>query len=91
MYITNSFGKHSKKAIQLVDYILLPIGSTILVLALVLTFSPRQKRNTNMPIDQENLQALAEWNRVSYQELHQATNGFSDSKLLGVGSFGSVY
>ncbi|XWS10105.1 hypothetical protein CRYUN_Cryun39dG0047200 [Craigia yunnanensis] len=43
-----------------------------------------------MPTNEENLQALAEWRRVSYQE-HQATNGFSDSKLLGVGSFGSVY
>ncbi|XWS10443.1 hypothetical protein CRYUN_Cryun39dG0078800 [Craigia yunnanensis] len=44
-----------------------------------------------MPTNQENLQALAEWRRVSYQELHQATNGFSGSKLLGVGSFGLVY
>ncbi|XWS10108.1 hypothetical protein CRYUN_Cryun39dG0047500 [Craigia yunnanensis] len=87
----NSFGKHSRKAIQLVEYILLPIGSIILVLALVLIFSRRRKRNTNMPADQENLQALAEWRRVSYQELHRATNGFSDSKLLGTGSFGSVY
>ncbi|XWS10106.1 hypothetical protein CRYUN_Cryun39dG0047300 [Craigia yunnanensis] len=87
----NSFGKHSRKAIQLVKYILLPIGSTILVLALVLIFSRRRKMNKNMPTDQENVQELAEWRRVSYQELHQATNGFSDSKLLGVGSFGSVY
>ncbi|XWS10107.1 hypothetical protein CRYUN_Cryun39dG0047400 [Craigia yunnanensis] len=47
--------------------------------------------NKNMPTDEENLQALAEWRRVSYQELHQATNGFSDSKLFGVESFGSIY
>ncbi|XWS10440.1 hypothetical protein CRYUN_Cryun39dG0078500 [Craigia yunnanensis] len=44
-----------------------------------------------MPTYQENLQALAEWRRVSYQELHLATNGFSYSKLIGVWSFGSVY
>ncbi|CAI0540128.1 unnamed protein product [Linum tenue] len=29
--------------------------------------------------------------RVSYQSLHKATNGFSTTNLIGVGSFGSVY
>ncbi|KAK4278272.1 hypothetical protein QN277_016138 [Acacia crassicarpa] len=29
--------------------------------------------------------------RVSYKELQDATNGFSSSNLVGVGSFGSVY
>ncbi|KAK7300539.1 hypothetical protein RJT34_11385 [Clitoria ternatea] len=29
--------------------------------------------------------------RVSYGELHEATNGFSSSNLIGTGSFGSVY
>ncbi|PON32511.1 Serine/threonine protein kinase [Parasponia andersonii] len=29
--------------------------------------------------------------KVSYQRLHQATNGFSQSMLIGTGAFGSVY
>ncbi|MED6141167.1 hypothetical protein PIB30_100640, partial [Stylosanthes scabra] len=29
--------------------------------------------------------------KVSYGELHQATNGFSSSNLLGTGNFGTVY
>ncbi|CAL5412461.1 unnamed protein product [Camellia sinensis] len=29
--------------------------------------------------------------RITYQQLFQATNGFSESNLLGMGSFGSVY
>ena len=28
--------------------------------------------------------------RISYQELHIETNGFSEANLLGTGSFGSV-
>ncbi|WRX28126.1 Protein kinase domain - like 10, partial [Theobroma cacao] len=33
----------------------------------------------------------AQWRRILYQELHQATNSFCESKLLGAGSFGLVY
>ncbi|RDX98939.1 putative LRR receptor-like serine/threonine-protein kinase, partial [Mucuna pruriens] len=29
--------------------------------------------------------------KISYGELHEATNGFSSSNLIGAGSFGSVY
>eukprot|EP00253_Pinus_taeda_P028950 PITA_28950 len=29
--------------------------------------------------------------RISYQELHMATNGFSQANLLGTSSFGSIY
>ena len=32
-----------------------------------------------------------EHKRISYQELHVATNGFSKANLLGTGSFGLVY
>ncbi|XVF78268.1 hypothetical protein PTKIN_Ptkin14bG0117900 [Pterospermum kingtungense] len=66
------------------------VGSAILV-AVVFIFSRRRKTNSNLPNDQGNLRATAEWRRVSFQQLYQATDGFSDSKLLGAGSFGSVY
>ncbi|TYI96175.1 hypothetical protein E1A91_D01G052600v1 [Gossypium mustelinum] len=34
---------------------------------------------------------LGTWRRFSYHELHQATDGFNDSRLLGNGSYGSVF
>ncbi|PPD85265.1 hypothetical protein GOBAR_DD17815 [Gossypium barbadense] len=49
-----------------------------------------QNSKAELPI-QENLPPLPEWRRISYHDLAQAADGFSQSNLLGVGSFGSVY
>ncbi|XP_022876693.1 probable LRR receptor-like serine/threonine-protein kinase At3g47570 [Olea europaea var. sylvestris] len=35
--------------------------------------------------------SVIEWRRISYRELWDATNGFSESKILESGSFGTVY
>ncbi|KAE8678101.1 putative Leucine-rich repeat protein kinase family protein [Hibiscus syriacus] len=81
----------SNKATKLLLCILLPTGSTLLILALISLVLRWRKRKAKLPIDGGNSDALAEWRRIPYHELHQATNGFCESKLLGVGSFGSVY
>eukprot|EP00253_Pinus_taeda_P029017 PITA_29017 len=44
----------------------------------------------NFDSSQAILQRL-EHKRISYQELHIATNGFAETNLLGTGNFGSVY
>ena len=57
-----------------------------MVLSLLLIFSLRKKRKENTSSDSGNLLL-----NLSYQSLLNATQGFSSTNLIGVGSFGSVY
>jgi LRR receptor-like serine/threonine-protein kinase FLS2 len=75
---------------RILKYVLPTIGSTVLVIALVLIWTRCRKRNTKIPVEEKSL-PLATWRRISQQELLQATEGFSVSNLVGRGSFGSVY
>ncbi|XP_059627516.1 probable LRR receptor-like serine/threonine-protein kinase At3g47570 [Cornus florida] len=61
------------------------LGLTLLLCILFLCCC-KKKRVTP---SSENL--ASSFFKVSYQSLHRATNGFSGSNLVGVGSFGSVY
>ena len=73
----------------LLKYILPEIASTLL-LAFIFVWTRCRKRNAVLLTQAESL-PLATWRRISYQEIFQATNGFSGGNLLGSGSFGSVY
>ncbi|RHN41095.1 putative protein kinase RLK-Pelle-LRR-XII-1 family [Medicago truncatula] len=65
------------------------VVSTFLVVACIICFRLKRKR---IKITLERgLSALGALRRISYYELLQATNGFNERKLLGRGSFGSVY
>ncbi|CAI0396745.1 unnamed protein product [Linum tenue] len=50
---------------------------------LIFWYKKRGKRDT-LPVDDSQL-------LLSYHDLHKATDGFSATNLIGVGSFGSVY
>ncbi|GLJ20570.1 hypothetical protein SUGI_0374320 [Cryptomeria japonica] len=62
------------------------IGITIFILSSIL-FLLFYKRHIN----QDSLELNTGLARISYEELEDATSGFSQTNLLGVGSFGSVY
>jgi LRR receptor-like serine/threonine-protein kinase FLS2 len=74
----------------MLKYVLPTIGLTLIVVALVIVWTRRQKKNAKLPVEVNSL-PLATWRRISQQELLQATKGFNTSNLLGTGSFGSVY
>eukprot|EP00253_Pinus_taeda_P007242 PITA_07242 len=84
----------------LVKRLILPLSgvAAFILCCLLLGFLWKRKGsfwNRNMPVQnidssQAILQRL-EHKRISYQELHIATNGFAEANLLGTGNFGSVY
>ncbi|XVE68591.1 hypothetical protein DITRI_Ditri09bG0080600 [Diplodiscus trichospermus] len=87
---TNSY-KRSNKTAKLLEYILPAVFSTtVLILIVIIIFLRSRKRKASLP-SRGNILPLATWRRLSYQELQQATDGFCENNLLGVGSFGSVY
>ncbi|KAK9989804.1 hypothetical protein SO802_030043 [Lithocarpus litseifolius] len=85
---TSNVGQSTTAVI--VRYILPAMIPTILALFLTFALLRRQKRDAKHN-GQGDLLTLATWRRITYLELEQATDGFSESNLVGKGSFGSVY
>ncbi|XP_056166376.1 receptor kinase-like protein Xa21 [Syzygium oleosum] len=84
-------GKKSSrdKPLQLL-LIMLPIVSTVLLVLVICLLRMCGDTSKKAPVSVENLLGIDHM-MISYQELRSATNNFSESNLLGVGSFSSVY
>ena len=76
--------------IVIVRYLLPAMIATILALFIIFALIRNRKRDAKQK-GQGDLLPLATWRRITYQELEQATDGFSESNLVGKGSFGSVF
>ncbi|XP_050907945.1 probable LRR receptor-like serine/threonine-protein kinase At3g47570 [Lathyrus oleraceus] len=69
-------------------FVVVGVTSLLLVLSIFLTIYWMRKRNQKQSFDSPRIDQL---DKVSYRDLHQGTDGFSVTNLIGSGSFGSVY
>ncbi|XP_059307998.1 receptor kinase-like protein Xa21 [Lycium ferocissimum] len=83
-----SLNRRSKrKKLLLIVFPLL--GTAVIIVFITLAFVwMRCRREGNVPVQAD---LLATRGRISYYEIVQATNAFSESNFIGSGSFGSVY
>ncbi|RHN73596.1 putative protein kinase RLK-Pelle-LRR-XII-1 family [Medicago truncatula] len=80
--------KHAKQHKFRLIAVIVSVVSFILILSFIITIYMMRKRNQKRSFDSPTIDQLA---KVSYQELHVGTDGFSDRNMIGSGSFGSVY
>ncbi|XP_047961184.1 putative receptor-like protein kinase At3g47110 isoform X2 [Salvia hispanica] len=70
----------------LVPSVILAVVVVIVILVLI-----RMSRKKEIPITTDISPPTAEYRRISYTELERGTSSFSETNLLGRGSFGSVF
>ncbi|KAH6775006.1 hypothetical protein C2S52_012567 [Perilla frutescens var. hirtella] len=86
---SKNLGSRKKLGVLFLKYIL-PCFVSAIILAIILLFLIRKRVKKNNPTLPENLLGIS-WRRISYEELICCTSEFSETNLLGRGSFGSVF
>ncbi|KAH7575895.1 hypothetical protein JRO89_XS02G0247000 [Xanthoceras sorbifolium] len=83
---------HPKSRITVVLAIALPLTLIVSMTLIIVMREYRKWRSSQLASNNDvDVPQQTIWRRISYQELVRATEGFSESNLLGRGAFGSVF
>ncbi|GER37804.1 leucine-rich receptor-like protein kinase family protein [Striga asiatica] len=80
-----------KKVNRLMKYIVPPFISVIILTAIILLVLVRTRKPKSGLAPADDVSLGVTWRRISYIQLVRGTDAFSDTNLLGNGSFGSVF
>ncbi|XP_073283073.1 uncharacterized protein [Primulina huaijiensis] len=83
--------KHKSKVKQVLRVVFILLGIAVLVSAVTFTLILIKNRRKPRPPTVSDISSVERPPKISYHDLLQATNGYSDENFLGKGSFGSVY
>ncbi|KZV51083.1 putative LRR receptor-like serine/threonine-protein kinase [Dorcoceras hygrometricum] len=83
--------KHQSKAKKVLRVAFITLGIATFVVIITLTLILAKYRRKNKPTNISDVSSLVGPARLSYYELLQATDGYSESNFLGRGGFSSVY
>ncbi|KAI4351067.1 hypothetical protein L6164_005452 [Bauhinia variegata] len=80
--------KKTKKALYLKVILIILLTGVFLcsIVSIIILYMTKKPKRLSTTASLENRFLM-----VSYGELHEATNGFSSTNLIGIGSFGSVF
>ncbi|KAL8486006.1 hypothetical protein ACS0TY_028060 [Phlomoides rotata] len=62
-----------------------------IILMIIVCLLIKRRKDVKVPPPDDDSKLGVDWRVISYRELVQGTNGFSETNLLGRGGYGSVY
>ncbi|XVF54623.1 hypothetical protein PTKIN_Ptkin05aG0196400 [Pterospermum kingtungense] len=81
----------NKTILHVLRYVLPAFASIIIIVAFTILYKKKHYRRTTDLVVAEDFILKEKWGRITYNQLLQGTDRFSENNLLGSGSIGSVY
>ncbi|KAK4399255.1 putative LRR receptor-like serine/threonine-protein kinase [Sesamum angolense] len=89
--LSDSHNHHKSRQRAVLRVVLIPLVIVSVIFALIVSFFLIKRRRKSKVPSQMDLFPAIMLDRIRHHDLEIATNGFGQTNLLGIGSFGSVY